>query len=329
MAKPQYRIRRRINTIQVTAGGQITIDLPRDYDYEAIMVRLSGTANVTVIATSVRAEAPCQWVPRLEIIADGKNTLFNAPLWFAALGSYVRPGAIASGARVTTPPTAVAVAAYPVEALGVIDFMTVDGVHPKDTNFRPSGLSLFQLRATFGNPGDIFVGGTVSFTGTPTLEVFAVQLVEQPDPQTGQYAQPIALKKVSTQIAAVPSSNSAQEIRLPAGNFIKSVLLRADGGTTAGEPSTAVVNGLILQNGVDVRFNLSGAQVRQLNNMDYGAITSGYYIADVTSKGRADVNLSELWDCTNPAEPKLLVDATLGAATTTLTAVITEMIMAG
>jgi hypothetical protein len=328
MAKPQYRIRRRINTIQITAGGQITIDLPRDYDYETIFIRLSGSAQVTAGATSVRAEAPCQWVPRLEVIADGKNTLFNAPLWFASLGSYTRD-AMQSGARVTTPPTAVGIATYAVEALAAIDFATLDGVHPKDTNFRPSGLSLFQLRATFGNPGDIFVGGTVAFSGTPTLEVWAQQLVEQPDPQTGQYAQPIALKKVSTQIAAVPSSNSAQEIRLPAGNFIKSVFLRADGGVTAGEPAINVVNGIILQNGVDVRFNLSGAQCRQLNNMDYGQITNGYYVADVTSKGAADINLSELWDCTNPAEPKLLIDATLGAATTTLTAVITEMIMAG
>jgi hypothetical protein len=329
MAKPQYRIHRRIGTASVSAGGQVTLDLPRDYDYEAIFLRLSGTLNVTSAATSVRAEAPCQLVPRIEIIADGKNTIFSAPFWFASLGSYDRAGAIASGARLTTPPTAASVASYAVEALGSVDFMMVDGVHPKDTNFRPSGLSLFQIRLTFGQPGDPFVSGTVSFTGTPTVEIFAAQLVEQPDPQTGQYANPLGLKKVSTQVAAVPATNSAQEIRLPAGNFIKSVLVRADGGTTAGEPSTAVVNGLILQNGVDVRYNLSGAQTRQKNNMDYGSITSGYYVADVTSKGRADVNLSELWDCTNPAEPKLISDVTLGSATTTLTAVITEVIMAG
>jgi hypothetical protein len=324
--KPQYRIMRKIGTIQVVAGGQTTIDLPRDYDYETLFLRLAGTANVTVAATSVRAEAPCQWVPRLEVIADGKNTIFNAPMWYASMGSYDR-AALQNGARVVTPPTGFAVAAYAVEALGCIDFMTVDGLRPKDSNFRPSGLSLFQLRATFGNPGDIFVGGTVSFTGTPTLEVWASQVVEQPD-ANGAFASPMALKKVSTQNTTITASNSALEIRLPAGNFIKSVFIRADGSTTAGEPSTTPINNVILQNGVDVRVNLSGPQLRQKNNMDYGYLLPGYYVADVTSKGRADINLTDLWDCSNPAEPKLILDAT-GAANVTAQAVITEYIMAG
>jgi hypothetical protein len=242
------------------------------------------------------------------------------------MGSYDR-AALQNGARVITPPSAVAVAAYAVEALGCIDFMTVDGLRPKDSNFRPSGLSLFQLRATFGNPGDIFVGGTVSFTGTPVLEVWAAQVVEQPD-ANGAFASPMALKKVSTQNTTITASNSALEIRLPAGNFIKSVFIRADGTTTAGEPSTTPINNVILQNGVDVRVNLSGPQLRQKNNMDYGYLLPGYYVADVTSKGRADINLTDLWDCTNPAEPKLILDAT-GAANVTAQAVITEYIMAG
>lgn len=326
MGNPQFRIARKINTIQISAGGQVTIDLPRDYDYEAIFLRLAATLNVTVAATSVRAEAPCQLVSRIEVIADGKNTIANCPFWFTALGSYDRMGAMANGARTTTPPTAAGVAAYNVEALGSVDFMTVDGVHPKDTNFRPSGLSLFQLRATFGNPGDPFVGGTVSFTGTPVLEVWAVQVVEQAGAD-GKFSTPIGLKKISTQVATATASNSAQEIRLPAGNFLKSVLLRADGSVTAGEPSATVVNNIILQNGVDVRWNLTGPQTRQKNNMDYGAITTGYYIADLTSKGRADINLTDLWDVTNPAEPKLIMDV-VGGANVTLTAVITEYIMA-
>lgn len=326
MAKPQYRILRKIGTIQVTSNGQTTIDLPRDYDYETLFLRLSGSAQVTVLATSVRAEAPCQWVPRIEVIADGKNTIYNAPLWFGALGAYDR-NALESGSRATTPPSGVAVATYAVEALASIDFMTPDGVHPKDSNFRPSGLSLFQLRATFGAPGDIFVGGTVAFSGTPTLEVFAQQLVEQPDAQ-GNYATPMALRKVSTQNQTITASNSALEIRLPAGNFVKSVLVRTDGLATAGEPSTGVLNNAILQNGVDVRFNLSGAQTRAKNNRDYGNVTSGYYVLDVTSKGQAPINLTDLWDVTNPAEPKLILDA-VGGANVTAQAIITEYIMAG
>lgn len=327
MGRPQYRIRRKIATIPFQAGTPVTYDLPRDYDYEAIGVRITGSVQVTTGATSVRAEAPCQLVNRVEVIADGKNTLVNAPFWFLSLANYPR-ALLQNGARVTTPPTAASNATYPVEAYGVIDFMTVDGVHPKDSNFRPSGLSLFQIRLTFGQALDIFVPGAgvaVPVAGL-AVEVFGIQVVEQPD-ANGNYSSPIALKKVSFQNINVPANNSGQEIRLPAGNFIKSVVFRGEGGT-AGEPSIGVINNLILQNGIDVRFNLTGPQTRNLNNGDYGYMVPGYYVTDFLTKGRADANLSELWDVSNPAEPKAIVDVT-GAAINYVSAGITEYIMAG
>lgn len=326
LSKPQYRIRRKVASMAYSAGGQLTQDLPRDYDYEVLVLRITGSLQVTGVATSVRAEAPCQLVSRVEVVSDGKNTLFNAPFWFASLGSYDR-SLLQSGGRATTPPTSPAVATYAVEAIGSVDFMTPDGVHPKDTNFRPSGLSLFQLRLSFGQPGDAFVGGTVVAVAGMAVEVFAAQVIEQAGTD-GTYTNPIGLKKVSTQQIAVLATNSGQEIRLPAGNFVKSILLRAEGAVTALEPSAAVINNIIMQNGVDVRWNLSGAQTRALNNLDYGQITTGYYITDFTTKGRAPINLSELWDVTNPAEPKAILDVT-GGASNNVQAVITEYIMAG
>lgn len=321
----QYRIMRKVATVPVTAGGFATIDLPRDYDYESIFVRVNGGLQVTALATSVRAEAPTQVVQRLEVIADGKNNLFSAPFWFTCLGNRARP-LTESGARAVTPPSGVAVATYQVEAIGCIDMMAADAVRPKDSNFRSQGLSLFQLRMTFGQPGDSFVGGTVVFSNM-YVDIFVQQLVEMPD-AAGNVTSPIALKKVSYQEIALPSSNANQEIRLPAGNQIKSVLIRTDGSTTAGEPSVAVLNNVQLAAGVDVRMNLSGAQLRAKNNADFGSFTAGYYVADLTSKGQAPVNLTDLWDVSGASEPKLILDVT-GGANVKLQAVVTEFILAG
>lgn len=321
----QYRIKRKVATVPVVAGGFVTVDLPRDYDYEAVFMRLNGGVQVTGAATSVRAESPCQAIARAEVIADGKNNLFSAPFWFASLGSYDRK-LVESGARAVTPPSGTAIATYQVEAIGSIDFMTGDSVRPKDSNFRSSGLSLFQLRLTFGQPADLFVGGTINFSNL-YVDVFVVQLVELPD-QNGQLTTPIALKKISYQEIALSSSNANQEVRLPAGNQIKSVLIRTDGSTTAGEPSTAVLNNVQLAAGVDVRMNLSGANLRALNNADYGQLTAGYYVADMTSKGFAAVNLTDLWDVSGAAEPKLIMDVT-GGANVKMQAVVTEYILAG
>lgn len=324
MAK-QYRVIRKVASVPVVAGSFATLDLPRDYDYESIFMRINGSVQVTTAATAVRAEAPVQLVTRAEVIADGKNNLFSAPFWFASNGSYDR-AALQNGARVLTPPSSAALGTYAIEGIGTIDLMSPDTVRPKDSNFRSSGLSLFQLRLTFGQPGDIFVGGAASFSGTVYVDVFVQQLVEIPD-QAGAVTTPIALKKVSFQELALPSSNANQEVRLPAGNFIKSVMVRTEGAVTAGEPSTAVLNNVQLTAGVDVRFNLTGAQLRAKNNADYGFIPNGYYVTDVTSKADAAGNLSDLWDVQGAAEPKIIVDVT-GGSTVKMQAVVTEYIMA-
>jgi Tfp pilus assembly protein PilW len=204
--------------------------------------------------------------------------------------------------------------------------MSQGSVRPKDYNFRSAGLSLFQLRMSFGQPGDCFVGGTVVFNNM-FVDVYVQQMVEIPD-ATGAITSPIALKKISYQELALLSSNANQDIRLPAGNNIKSVVMRTDGSTTAGEPSVAVLNNVILGAGVDVRLNLSAAQLRAKNNQDYGLITAGYYIADLTTKADAPVNLTDLWDVTGAAEPKLTLDVT-GGANVKMQAVVTEYILAG
>lgn len=324
MAK-QYRVLRKVASVPFVAGSFATLDLPRDYDYETIFMRINGSVQVTTNYTAVRAEAPTQLVQRAEVIADGKNNIFSAPFWFASNGNYNR-SLLQNGARVLTGPSAATTATYAVEAIGAIDLMTGDSVRPKDSNFRSSGLSLFQLRLTFGQTGDLFTGAGVSVpSGTIYVDVFVQQLVEIAD-AAGAVTTPIALKKVSFQEVALTSSNANQEVRLPAGNFIRSAVIRTDGATTAGEPSTAVLNNVQLTAGVDVRMNLSGVNLRAKNNADYGFIPAGYYVADVCSKGESAINLTDLWDVTGAAEPKVIVDVN-GSANTKMQVVVTEYIM--
>lgn len=322
----QYRIKRKIQTMQIAANSFGIIDLPRQYDYEALHLRIAASLQVTVAATSVRAEAPCQLVPRIEVIADGKNTIYSAPFWYACLGN-VRRLITNTGARATTPPSGVAIATYAVEAIGIVDFQTVDGVRPKDSNFRTRGLSLLQLRLTYGAAADAFVGGTVAFSGTPIVEVSSAECVEETDEAGNFKTSPIALKKVSYQQQAFPSSNSAAEFRLPAGNMIRAVTVRTDGNPTAGEPAVNVLNNIQLLSGVDVRVNLSAAALRAMQNADYGQVLAGYYRADLLTKGGFTANLTDLWDVTRQAEPKCVLDVT-GAANVQVQVVTEEYILA-
>lgn len=321
MAK-QFRIKRTYASVPIVAGGFATVDLPRGYDYESVHIRLTGSVQVTVAATAVRAEAPSQAVARVEVIADGRNTLYSAPYWACVFGKYDRANMLESGARVNTPPSGVGIATYAIEALGVIDFMTPDGERPKDSNFRTDGLQLFQLRLTFGNPGDLFVGGTANFVAGLALEISTVEMIELPDANNLRTA-PVALKKVSFQELAVPTTNANQEIRLPAGNMIKSVLLRIEGNPTAGEPTALNLNNLQAFSGVDVRANLKAGSLRGMDNNDYGLLLAGYYILDLARNGSSSARLSELWDVTQQAEPKIAMDI-IGGAAVKCQAVVTE-----
>lgn len=313
MSGKQFRVTRKVATVPVVAGGFATVDLPRTYDYESIFVRLVGGIQVTTGATSVRAEAPAQAVPRIEVIADGKNTLFSAPLWFASLGNVLRP-ITQSGARATTPPSGAGIATYQVEAIGIVDFMSADGVRSKDSNFRSSGLQLFQCRLTFGAALDSFVPGAgVAVFNNLNVEIYTQEIVELPD-ETGKFTSPSMLKKISYQELALPASNVNQQVLLPAGNLIKQVFARGEGNVTAGEPSALTYNNLQLLSGVDVRFNLSGGQLRARNNGDYGQVTAGYFILDFCSKGGGPVNLTEMWDVTGNSQPQLIADVVGGAS---------------
>lgn len=320
----QFRIQRTYAQIPVVAGGFALIDLPRGYDYETLFLRLTGSVSVSVAGTAVRAEAPCQAIARVELVADGRNTLHSAPYWNYVLAHYDRRQT-QNGARATTPPTSAAIATYIIESNGAVDFFTPDGIRPKDSNFRTDGLQLFQLRLTFGNAADMFVGATAAFVGGLMVEVSTSEIVELADPTTNVKTVPVALKKVSFQEIGVPSTNANQEIRLPAGNMIKSTLLRAE---ISGEPSVAVLNNLQAFSGVDVRLNMKAASLRAKNNNDFGFVQPGYYVADYSRNGSDTASLSELWDVTNQAEPKISLDV-IGSATTKIQAVVTEYIGLG
>ena len=308
----QFRIQRTVGVMPVVSGGAATMDLPRGYDYEALYLRVYGGLQVTTAATAVRAEAPCQSISRVEVVADGRNTIFSAPFWYCVFGAVSRPGMLESGSRYTTPPSAVGVATYQVEANGCIDFQTVDGERPKDTNFRTSSLQLLQLRLTFGAAADNFVGGVVAFNGL-NVEIGTSEMVELPD-AAGKVTSPNALAKTSFQEIAVPSSNANQEIRLPAGNLIKQLILRTEGNPVAGEPTTAVLQSAQAFSGVDVRLNLSANAMRAKNNNDFGYVQAGYYVMDFTRNGSIQARLSELWDVTRQAEPKISMNITGGAS---------------
>lgn len=311
----QHRVYRLIASKVLTAGQPETFEIPRGYDIEHIGLRLAGSVVVATGHTSVRAEAPCQLLPRVELIADGRNTICSIPFALLNLANPFRRG---GQLPTRTPPSAASAATYAVEASGILDQALIDGVRPKDTNLRTSGMQLLQLRVTVGAAQDMFVvGAGASSLSSMTLQVWTSELIEVAE--AGEVlTTPIALIKRSYQDIAFTASNANMEIPLPVGNSMRGVILRAEGSATAGEPSNAVINNVILRSGVDVRLNLPAPVLRELNRQSYspGAQAVGVYVADLMHMGaQGGVRLTEGWDLSRASEAKLVLDVT-GATNT-------------
>jgi hypothetical protein len=326
----QYRIKRRTHSVNLVENNVTTLDLPRGYDVETLYFDLQGTANITTAGAAVRAMAPCQLIKRIELIADGKNTIASIPGW-ALVKNFGR-----EQHGLMTPPTGFAIAAYTVALFGTLDQCLIDGIRPKDSNLRTSGMSLLQLRITTGAAADLLTGAPVGTMTSFALDVGTVETIELPDAK-GAVTSPLYLQKRSYQDIAIPASNANQQIVLPIGNALRGVMLLA---TVAGEPSNAVINNIQLASGVDVRVNVPGRMLQRANAIDYPPIgilagsagwasnsanPTGLYVVDLMTNGPRDCSVTNAWDLSKDSEAKMVLDVT-GGATTQITAVTTEFI---
>lgn len=310
----QYRIKRRIallNTLNAENTIQ-TIDLPRGYDLESIYFYMTGGGTLSVAGSAVRAEAPLPLIKRIELIADGKNTICSATPTLLNRAGLLRNGQLG---QLVAPSDATA-AARTFSCAFVLDQQLVDGLRTKDSNLRTSGMQLLQLRITFGQYTDIFTGTpSGGLTGSNSLDITTVETVELPDAD-GNISRPLYVLKRTYQDIAVPTSNSNQEVNLPVGNFLRSVALRSEGSVTAGEPSDTVINFVTLRSGVDVRFSCGWFQMIRMAQQDYNVTTrpTGIGIADLMSNGSgAGVRATDAWDLTRASECKCVMDVVGGA----------------
>jgi hypothetical protein len=326
----QYRIKRRTHSQALTENNVVTLDMPRGYDIESLFFRVSGVANVTTAGSAVRALAPTQLIKRIELVADGKNTIASIPGWYLARNQN------RSQMGYMLAPTAASIAAYNVELNAVLDQCLIDGIRPKDSNLRTAGMSLLQLRITTGSLTDLFTGSPAGSMTTFNIEVGTAETIELPDDK-GNITKPLYLQKRSYQDIAIAATNANQQVVLPIGNALRGVSILA---TINGEPSNAVINNVTLASGVDVRVNLPGPMLQRINGMDYEPVSilsnttgagvssipvTGLYNIDLMRNGNSDVKVTDAWDLSKASEAKLVLDVT-GGAGYQLTIVTTEFI---
>lgn len=314
MPRPQTRIKRYIGRQTVTDNQRVVFDLPRDFDLEAIVIRIAGSTTLTVAGAAVRAEAPLQLLKFISLKANGTDLLDGVPGWMAH-----RLGAFRRGQLAPLSPQAAATATTQAfTGMVVLDRAVIDGIRTKDGNFPTRGLSTFQLEIQMGAAIDCFTGApTGTIAAGATVEVVVYQQKE--DPVDGRFTLPRVVTKRSHLDIAFASSNANYQQRLNTGNILRGLLIRAAGASTAGEPSNSGLNNVKIQQGNEVLLDLPAATLREINATDYelSSIPTGYYFVDFMGMGGPANKISDALDLRRGEELFAVLDVT-GAANQTI-----------
>jgi hypothetical protein len=309
MGRPQQRIKRLVGKQTFTDNSRLVFDLPRDFDYESIVVRFYGTTTLSVAGTAVRAEAPLQIAKFINLKANGTDLLDGVSGIMAH-----RCGAFRRGQMPPLTPQAAATAtAQAFAGWLILDRAVIDGIRAKDGNFPSRGLSTFQLEFLAGAAVDCFTGAPTGSITAGTVEVVAVQTMEQAGADS-RVTLPRVVSKRTQLTIPFPASNANFQQRLNTGNLTRGLMLRAYGATTLGEPSDAVINNVKIQQGNQVLLDVPYATLRAMNaaDMDVTTIPTGMAFVDFMNIGAPATKLSDSLDMRGGEEVWLYLDVNGG-----------------
>jgi hypothetical protein len=354
----QQRVKRLVQSQAWAVNTLVTVPLPRNYDLESVYITITGTENypAALVAACVRSDAPFGLITRIEVIAEGRQTLFSVPGYVMGMANIRRHRRPTYRERaeswnnhqnpplVYTAPTSTMPTSTSVAFAGTIclDFQNIQGFRPKDTVLRTGGLQTLDLKLTFGDQTSLFypaaasatpfaapaLGSTLptltNYTITPgTLFVNISEVQELADPQTGQISSPTSVQRWSNQQINLPSVQTNLQTLLPTDNFVGMVLLTTK---ISGESIDGMISGARLQRGVDVRYNIDVPVLRGLMQMDSDwAMQPGFMALDIMGAGNQFVKISEAWNLQGGADTRIGVDVVAAGAGTTSTADITTV----
>jgi len=301
----RYRL---INTIPFANNSRQSMDLPRDLLYHHLGIRLKGEVDIVTAVTTAWADAPWSLIRRIEIVADGKDTIKSIEGEFLRNFNRIFYGTDPAASAM---PTAVA-ANQPFNAFMHLPFEMPRSVRPIDTLLDSRRLSTFQMVVTWGDSNSVYSANPANATITPadtTLEVSAMQSFGLDGPFAAH--KQLNISKDVTQV------DPNFQIILPVGNLFRAFLVTARNYGVApanvepGTGSNVVIQKLTLRSGTEVFFNKNSFETQDDNKRLYGIENwpAGWYVIEFAPDGLLTESLNTsgfssldlLLDVLNPA----------------------------
>lgn len=285
-------LKRRAGSLNYSSSGSVgTIELPRNYNYRKLMCRLSGSVIVSggSGAGAPHVRAAYKAISRLELIANGRDTIFSLPAEIFEVFNRIDYGCAPSA----THPSNDAAATYSFNASFIIDLALMRGVTPIDALFPAAGLSTLDLKVTWGAGSDMFTGA-VDFTSAAiqTTTEFVVETFEE----TGAIPKGIAINKIFQIDRVLAAASTRYQVQIPTGNSYRGFLIHTNVDNV---PVDTILDGVSVEAGTVVHQSwLSVEELIDYNKLQYGLETAlaGFYNVDFMD---SDGYLSEILDARN------------------------------
>jgi len=294
---------RRIGQINFTQENQpLSLDLPRKNFYRQLILRLTVVDNITTVGPgALFANTPSQWLKRIEVIADGRDTLKSISARALLFKDFFN---FCSYPRRIVPTLGVGLNTWVLTL--ILPFTVPRSIREADCLLDSGRLSTFELRLTGGQCSDLYsTQPTTRAFSSASVEVLlheAIKLDTKP-------MNPSVYKELSLQRQLTATATEFQ-LLLPVGNLYRGFMIEAIADNV---PRNDIISEIQIRSGTQVFFKAPWNNVKeanaQFNNMESVAF-DGYAYVEFCPEGR----LVDALDSSKLSQLEAVFNATLVGA---------------
>jgi hypothetical protein len=308
-------LEREIGTIDFAASQTRTLQLPRNYAYRKLYLKLIAQLDRGAgSAGSVKDSCPAQLIQSIEIRANGRDVIKRYDMETLHRLTQIRYGV---RPYIDSLPTGFTVQSDVVVGVhAIIDFEMWRAVKPIDTMLDSAGLATLELIITFATGNDVMNDAydNTIVVDSATLYVSSLEAVGVP---AGAY---FMLNKEYQLRSQVNAASTNHQINLPVGNAFRSFVIKTH---SDGNQVDTILNNIQLKAGTEVFKNRRAFLLQCDNRVECGIevpelaasagavdhyflehLLQGYYLLEFVKDGR----LTEMLDTSRLSSLELLLD---------------------
>jgi hypothetical protein len=315
-------LERPIGSRDFVAGQTRTIELPRNYAYRKLYLKLKADIvhdDSATGAATILDSAPAQLINSISIRANGRDVIKN--LDFEALHRLTQQR---YGCRpyIDRPDGVFGTSAFDdsLVVCAVIDFEMWRAIRPADTFFPSGKLSTLELIINWGNVADMYhtwTGGSLTSCDA-TLYVDSLEAIGMPSDAE------LMINKENRFTQQISTSGDHQ-ISLPVGNVYRQIAIRTKDSNN--ENVNDMLSSIKLQSGTEVYKLWDAARLQFANRLEMATespisqdtqdrfwhedVIPGYYLLDFVKDGR----LTESLDTSKMSELQLVLNVSSSGTT--------------